>query len=139
MTAPLDLDALEQAAACTHGDPWYSEDSLRGSQSFIAQDRAFIASANPDVVLELVRRLRAAEAAAAANLATLNLKAGDMLVVRIDADLHPNREQFVAFANGLRGMLPEGVQAMVLPDAVNVSAMPEDAMRRAGWVRADPG
>ncbi len=84
MTAPLDLDALEAAARAATPGPWEQALYVRNNQpdtKIIAgndhvtdcdgysasceQDLAnatFIAAANPAVVLELVRRLRAADA-----------------------------------------------------------------------------
>lgn len=82
-------------------------------------------------------RARAAEAANQSTISALNPKPGDVLCVRTNPDLHPTKEQFTAFANALRSMLPEGVQAFILPSDVSVTCMDPAAMCRAGWVKAD--
>lgn len=155
MTAPLDLDALERAAMAATCSPvttkflehtnsqlddWMREfytDGEKGDYrlhclwAWQEQERR-----HSSAILELIRRLRVAEAEASANLSALKLNSGDMLIVRTSPELFPNKAQFAEFAYGLRGMLPEGVQAMILPDGVSVSAIPESDMRNAGWVRA---
>ena len=59
------LEAVERLEAlarrCTSGDPWYKEGDLCGRQTFgqfLAQDRAFIAAANPETILALISTLR---------------------------------------------------------------------------------
>jgi len=68
MTTEIDLDKLEQVARAAHDEgektgetEWYS---VTGGQNIFAttKDLQLIAAATPQVVLELVRRLRAAEA-----------------------------------------------------------------------------
>lgn len=71
----IDIDALEAAARATDNEPWrQAGDNGRevhsafddGGDHFVARtvypsEAAFIAAANPGVVLELIERLRAAE------------------------------------------------------------------------------
>jgi hypothetical protein len=73
MTAPdIDLDALEVAALNTPGCAVFWPDTIKGGihsrrldsgGGMLESDAAFIAAANPAVVLELIRRLRSAEGA----------------------------------------------------------------------------
>lgn len=39
----------------------------------------------------------------------------------------------------LAGTLPPGVRAVLLPPTMEISALDENAMRAAGWVRAERG
>jgi hypothetical protein len=120
----IDLDALEKAALAASPGPWeYAEDkyvnrrvqTVGGKPDYVVwpyeatcvseEDGAYIAAANPAVVLELIRRLREAESElAGANAAVAEARANDMTAMRWLADA-----RFASGDNGKR-MLPEFVE-----------------------------
>ena len=67
-----DLDALEAATrACVHGDPWYTAEQV-GDGIRLPKDHAFVAALSPAVALDLIRRVRDAEAGGTRMLQTIN-------------------------------------------------------------------
>lgn len=82
-------------------------------------------------------RAMAAEAATKSVVTSLKLKAGDVLCIRTNEAQYYSKDQFVDLAEALRAVLPDGVQAVLLPNSVSLTCMDADVMRRAGWVRAE--
>lgn len=125
----MDLDGLVAAAeAAAEDGPYDPRLGLTDSEA------NFACTASPAVVLELVRRLRIAEQMGEANLLKISASEGDTLVIRY-TDL-PMAEEA---RRGLAGTLPPGVRAVLLPPTMEISALDENAMRAAGWVRAERG
>ncbi len=154
-TIELDLTTLEaaaQLAAVRFQDKWESvaaEDGGKVHQCVVVDDAGmlrcpdnsprssiladYVAAAHPSIVLELMRRLRIAEAVGQATMLRINAGAGDTLVIGIEPEFMPN------FKNALAGSLQPGMRAVIMPKGMDVQGLDEDAMRAAGWVRAERG
>lgn len=157
MTAPivLDLDAIEAAAkaAFSHEEAEFglflspllvdfakmtglrsvdeidSEANFGAIQALIESNRR-----GSRVILELVRRLRAAEAVVAAT--AINLAPGDILIMRLDQAL--SEDEIDRLGKLLLTMSPIP-PCLVMPKDQQISTLNPDDMRQAGWVRAERG
>lgn len=107
ITAPLDLDALERAA---QDCPAIGDDRIVVDFQLLEKLRAFHMAANPAVVLELVRRLRAAEGTIRADDDRLQ-SAGERVGVIAGCDtadwMADEIERLRAESVGLQSMLAE--------------------------------
>src|SRR5690348_12243736 len=64
-STPIECAELERrAAACAHGDPWYTAEQLRVEGVALPKDREFVAALTPAVALRLVTEARKARLAA---------------------------------------------------------------------------
>lgn len=155
MTAPLDLDALERAALAATPGPWvsdldgtetledgeYADVSVWAGKAFDGKfinnvsfdnaiaDGAYIAAANPATMLELIRRLRAAEAAVGAKLSS-GFDPSWITALHMDCS-SVDLAEIKRLINECR---VAGQQVLILPES-HLEQLDEDAMRRAGWVR----
>lgn len=162
MSAPieLDLDALVAAAEAakeeTDGKPWRLSRPfnvvttsrpgvLVGSldvASTSAENDArgavlgeHIAAAQPSVVLELVRRLRAAEAMVAARVEQVS---PDAAVIALIGDFVTEQiEVCREFHDAIHEQVNPDALVICMQAGYDISVMDEDAMRAAGWVRAE--
>jgi hypothetical protein len=110
------------------GEPFQSEQVSAGE---------FIAAANPAVVLELVRRLRAAETLLASRIEQLPSEAK---VVCVFSDITPeHKAQAEEFAEAIKKRCTSGRWTLVafFPTGADITALNEEQMRQAGWMRAD--
>lgn len=95
---------------------------------------AFIATANPTVVLELVRRLRAAEALSAARIVEIPK---DIAAVALVGEFKPAFvQEMKAFHDALREQHSSSALVMCVQSPTDLQALDDEKMRLAGWVRA---
>lgn len=93
----------------------------------------------PSVVLELVRRLRAAEALAAARIEQIPV---DSKMVAVFSDFRPeHRAEAEEFSEAIKKRCTSGCWTLVafFPTEASIQALDADQMRAAGWVRAERG
>lgn len=130
----LDLDALVVAAeAC--GESWYEKRDIGNVLDLVSdEDNRFVLDASPLVVLELVRRLRMAEAAVSAKLSE-GFNPSGITVLHMDC-VGVDIEHLKRLFDEHRTL---GQAVIVLPVEAWLENMDEDAMRAAGWVRAERG
>lgn len=156
MSEPVefDMDALKEAAinatSATRGENWryspnYSAittskpgilegckmvaDICNGADFEKERIGNYIAAAQPAVVLELIRRLRIAEAVGEANMLRLNSQAGDILAFGIEPEFMPEFQQAIA------GALLPGMRALIMEKGIELRSLNEEAMHAAGWMR----
>lgn len=107
---------------------------------------AFYRAVNPAVVLALVNlarhakllaeNLRIAQQLAKATVTAVTINPGDVLVIRTDSTLNQTTyDQFAELSRNLSAHFPVGTPVLLTND-VDISALDEDAMRKAGWVKA---
>lgn len=146
MTAPieLDLDAIEAAAkAATPGEWAFVTQGIRRFETpddFVAEagvfeepDAKFVAATNPAVVLELIRRLRAAEALAASRIETIPVETQVLAIFQeLRAEQASEAEEF---AEAIRARCGQQALVVFFQDGASIDAMDEEQMRQAGWVR----
>jgi hypothetical protein len=161
----IDLDDLKEKAKAATAGPWFDDSEWspddvsiwsgkRGDSSVflgniggarfvevgVAFDAntangQFIAAANPAVVLDLIERLEAAKALAAANIGKLTLQAEDILKVQVPP------AQFSKYWIGgyaidqLRRLVPRDCEVLIYPIGADIERMEESAIRKAGWVK----
>ena len=162
-TVKIDLDAIEKAAkAATQGE--WSYDSFRmggvvrggpiqhwvngSGQSQIAMstgaewmepgelnaNAAHMASSSPAVVLELIRRCRAAEALVNARIEVIPT---DTRVLAIFADIKPeHRDIAEEFTNCIQRRTSSWTLVAYFNTDASIEALSVEAMAEAGWVRA---
>lgn len=117
---------------------------------------AFLRAAKPAVVLNMVRQLRRlreyadaiakmqenlriAQQLADANISTVKVNPGDVLLISTKASCTPaTHDQFAELSRNLGRHFPEGTP-VILTNDVDISALDAEAMRQAGWVKAEPG
>jgi len=135
----LNLDALVAAAqaAISKGpeEPWFDGDAFPG---YDKEDREFIAAASPQVMIDLVRRLSAAEGLAAARIEQIPTDA-TMLAFFCDIlpEHRPEAESLVMAIQKRCG--PQTLVAFFREGDNDMKALDEAAMRALGWVRAERG
>lgn len=106
----------------------------------------YLASMTPQVAMRLIRiakeaqqlaeNLRIAQQLAKATVTAVTINPGDMLVIRTDGELNGTTyDQFAELARNLSQHFPVGTPVMLTND-VDISALDEDAMLQAGWVKA---
>lgn len=96
---------------------------------------AFYRAANPAAVLELVRRLRAAEALAASRIEQIPI---DAKAVAVFHDVRPEqRAEAEEFAEAIKKRCTSGQWTLVafFPIGTDIQALDKEQMRQAGWVR----
>lgn len=108
----------------------------------------YIATMTPQIAMRLIRiaeasehmaeNLRIAQGLAKANVTAVTINPGDVLVIRIEASQDPTtHDQFVELSRNLSAYFPEGTPVLLTND-IDISALDEEAMRHAGWVKATP-
>lgn len=159
----LDLDAIEAAAkAATQGQWTFDQFRMGGvvrggpvqhwvngsGQSQIAMSTGaewmehgetdanakHMATANPTVVLELVRRLRAAEALSAARI--VEVPKGIAAVALVGEFKPAYVQEMKAFHDALREQHGSSALVLCVQSPTDLQAFDEEQMRVAGWVRA---
>lgn len=123
----LDLDKLEQLATVAETGGQHIYTNPRDSNKWQANE-TFIAAASPEVVAELVRQVRAAEATLDTKIDALSC---DTVLVKTD---RPGD-----IARSLQAMLERGIikQAVIVGAETDLTSLNEAEMRKAGWLRAD--
>ncbi len=125
----LDLDAIEAAAKAAGAElpsAWYTR----------KEEALLSAMMSPAAVLELVRRLRAAEALAASRIEQIPV---DAKVVSVFADIVPEHQaEAEEFAEAIKKRCTSGRWTLVafFPLGADIQALDKEQMRQAGWVRA---
>lgn len=95
---------------------------------------AYYRAAKPAVVLELIRRLRAAQALVDARIVEVSQ---EVATVALIGDLsHDQIRELKAFHDALRKRVP-GALVMCLQSPCDLLALDEAQMRASGWVLAD--
>lgn len=134
MSAPieLDLDALEAAALAASPGPEHIYTHPRDSNNCKANEW-YHHNLYPQYVLELIRRLRAAEALVDARVKEIS---ADAAVIGMIGDFKPEQiEECRAFHDAIRAQVnPRALVVCLQPD-FDIQALDEAAMRAAGWVR----
>lgn len=106
----------------------------------------YLASVHPSVILRMLKmlmdgqrlaeNLRIAQALATANIKAVTVNPGDVLVIRMSDSEHPTtHDQFAELSRNLSGHFPVGTPVLLTND-IDISALDEEAMRMAGWVKA---
>ena len=146
MTAPieLDLDAIEAAAKAATPGAWERDghqvcpvsDQNSSLASFSKRgDAEFVAKAQPSIVLELIRRLRAAEALAASRIETIPVETQVLAIFQeLRAEQASEAEEF---AEAIRARCGQQALVVFFQDGASFDALDEEQMRQAGWVRAE--
>lgn len=144
----IDLDAIEVAAKEASPGQWHFHQCEIGvelrddeggaiieDQCFAQdEDMQFIAASNPVVVLELIRRLRAAEALATARIEVIPT---DTRVLAIFADIKPeHRADAEEFTNCIQRRTSSWTLVAYFNTDASIEALSVEAMAEAGWVRA---
>lgn len=152
----LDLDALVAAAEAALQKPvstpflkktnsecaewmrsFYSADAIPSIERHCTWAWQEQERRNSAVVLELVRRLRAAEALVAARLTEIS---ADAAVIGVIGDFKPEQvEACRAFHDAIRAQVNPLALVICLQSDYDIKALDEDAMRAAGWMRIDRG
>lgn len=101
-----------------------------------AADQAFMAAANPSAVLELVRRLREAEANQP-DVSNLDLSEGDTVIVKFPAGSLRAPDDWLREFDRVKRAMPDGCKVLFFTADFDVSKANEDSMRQAGWVSAE--
>lgn len=94
-----------------------------------------------DAFRELFERLEKAESQVAhykqvVEGEVLRLSPGDLLVVRMDVKWLGGSRQYDFYRDGLRGLLPHGVQCVITTKDVSFEAMDTEKLASIGLVRA---
>jgi hypothetical protein len=106
----------------------------------------YFATMTPEVVMQLIRiaetnmrlseNLRISQGLAAANVTSVKINPGDVLIIRIAESEGPTtHDHFEELARNLSQHFPQGTPVLLTND-IDISALDEDAMRQAGWVKA---
>jgi hypothetical protein len=105
----------------------------------------YIASMTPQVAMRLIRvaeaskrlseNLRISQGLAAANVTSVKINPGDVLIIRIAESEGPTtHDHFAELARNLSHHFPPGTPVLLTND-IDISALNEEAMRKAGWVK----
>lgn len=150
-TTVIDLDTIEAAAKAASAGQWHFHQCELGveicddeggaiieDQCFAQdEDMQFIATANPVVVLELIRRLRAAEAIAASRIEQIPV---DTRVLAIFTDIKPeHRSEAEEFVKCIQRRTSNWTLVGWFNTDASIEALSVEDMAKAGWVRAPRG
>lgn len=94
---------------------------------------AYYRAAKPSVVLELIRRLRAAEGLAQSRIQEIST---DTQILAIFADIAPeHRGEAEEFTKAIQARCGRRTLVAYFPTGCDVTALDDEAMGKVGWVR----
>lgn len=130
---------LEDAAKAATKGPHHIYTNPRDDNNHKA-NAWFIDNCYPQYVLELIDRVRAAEAEVAGHRNMLKgeglrLTAGDVMVITLAQRHLQFGAQWEHYRKGLLSTLPPGVNAFIVSEGVSMSVLTDDELAKAGLMR----